>query len=180
MPVDVQTIYLYALIIAGSLTILYLLFGDVFESIIGIGDIAPGSILNPVVILSFLAILSGMGYILEVKESFTSIINLCIAGGVAFVLVSLIHLFILLPLAKSEQSTAESVKSFIGKDGEVITTIPTNGVGEVLILSQFGSTGNIATSITNEVIKEGTLVLVIDVTDEAVLVVSPYKDGKIT
>lgn len=180
LPVDLQSIYLYSLIIAASLTILYLLFGDVFDSIIGIGDITPGSIINPVVILSFIAILSGLGYILEINATLGSLINFIIAVVVAFVLVSLIHFFILLPLSKAEQSTAESIRDLIGKDGEVITTIPTNGVGEILILSQLGSTGNIATSVTNEVITEGTTVLVIDVTDEAVLVVSPYKNGKIT
>ncbi|MGQ0414562.1 phosphate ABC transporter permease, partial [Bacillus sp. HC-TM] len=43
------------------------------------------------------------------------------------------------PIAEAEQNTMQRMDEFIGCKGEVITTIPTEGFGEVLILSQFGS-----------------------------------------
>src|SRR5690625_1088385 len=141
---DIQTLYLYGLIIGGVLTLLYMLFGDVFELIDGIGESTPGSVLNPPVILSFIAVLSGAGYIFEFRNSFDHLTNFVLATLISLVIVSIIHFFVLVPLTKSEQSTATSIADLIGKEGEVIITIPANGIGEVLIRSPFGSTGNIA------------------------------------
>ena len=46
-------------------------------------------------------------------------------------------ILILKPIAEAEQNTVQRMDEFIGCKGEVITTIPTEGFGEVLILSQF-------------------------------------------
>lgn len=176
---DIHTVYLYGLIIAGALTLIYLLFSDVFDSLVSIVDIAPGSILNPVVVLGFISIFSGTGYVLEMRESFGSVTNFIVASIISLILISIIQFFILIPLSKSEQSTAESITDLIGKDGEVITTIPVNGFGEILVSSLLGSTGNVATCIKGAEIMQGTTVLVIDVAKDGVLIVAPYKDGKI-
>src|SRR5699024_5239681 len=153
---DIQTIYLYGLIIGGMITLLYMLFGDVFEVMGAIGDIAPGSILNPTVILSFISVLSGAGYVLELQASFNSLTVFILATLISLVIVGIIHFFILVPLAKSEQNTARSIADYVGQKGEVITTIPTDGVGEVLIKSGLGSTGNIAKCASNTEITQGT------------------------
>src|SRR5690625_581377 len=121
---DIQTIYLYGLIIGGSITLLYMLFGDVFDAIGAIGDVAPGSILNPTVILSFISVLSGAGYIFELRGSFHSLTIFILSTLISLVIVSIIHFFILVPLSKSEQSITMSINDLIGEEGEVITTIP--------------------------------------------------------
>lgn len=170
---DMQTIYLYGLIIGGVITLLYMLLGDVFELIDGIGESAPGSILNLTVILSFISVLSGAGYILEFREAFNSLTIFILATLISLVIVSIIHFFILAPLAKSEQSTAISITDLIGKEGEVITTIPANGIGEVFIKSGLGSTGNIAKCILNTEIIQGTYISVIKIDLDGVLIVEP-------
>lgn len=170
---DIQTIYLYGLIIGGVITLLYMLFGDVFEVIGGIGDVAPGSVLNPTVILSFISVLSGAGYILELKGTLNSLTVFLLATLISLVIVSIIHFFILVPLAKSEQSTASSIADFIGQEGEVITTIPARGVGEVLIKSALGTTGNIAKCASNTEIIQGTIISVIEIDQDGVLIVEP-------
>ncbi|MBU5595094.1 NfeD family protein [Amphibacillus sp. MSJ-3] len=167
---DIQTIYLYGLIIGGVMTLLYMLFGDVFE---GISEITPGCFLNPTVILSFIAVLSGAGYIMELRGSLNSASILVLATLISLVIVSIIHFFILVPLAKSEQSTAISRVDYIGKKGEVIITIPAHGIGEVLIKSGFGSTGNIAKCVSNTGIPQGTLISVIEIDQDGVLIVEP-------
>src|SRR5699024_1973759 len=129
---DMQTIYLYGLIIGGILTLLYTLFGDIFELIEGISEFILGPLLNPTVILSFIAVLSGAGYIMEFRGRMDSLTIFILATLISLVIVSIIHFFILVPLAKSEQSTASSIVDLIGKEGEVIITIPTDGIGEVL------------------------------------------------
>ncbi len=171
--IDIQTIYLYGLITGGSLTLLYMLFGDVFDVIGGIGDVAPGSILNPTVILSFISVLCGAGYVLELRNGFMSVTNLLLAILIAAVVVGLIHFFILVPLSKSEQNTAHSIADFLHKEGEVITSIPTSGVGEVLIRTKLGLSGRMAKSNSNRAIAQGTVVIVKDINEKGVLIVEP-------
>lgn len=154
------------------MTLLYMLFGDVFDAIEGLAEFAPGSILNPTVILSFISVLSGAGYILELRETFDSLTIFIISTLISLIIVSIIHFFILVPLSKSEESTARSIQAFIGKQGEVITSIPAQGIGEVLIKSSLGSSGNIATSASQMEIIQGTNVLVIGI-DDGVLIVEP-------
>jgi len=171
--VDIQTIYLYGLIIGGIITLLYMLFGDVFEVIGGIGDVAPGSLLNPTVILSFISVLSGAGYILELRGTLNSLTVFLLATLIALVIVGIIHFFILVPLARSEQNTARSITDYIGQEGEVITTIPAHGIGEVLIKSALGSTGNIAKCASNAEITQGTFISVIEIDQDGILIVEP-------
>lgn len=168
-----QTIYLYGLIIGGILTLLYMLFGDVLEVIEGIDELAPGSILNTTVILSFIAILSGTGYIMELRGTLNSLTIFILATLFSLVIVSIIHFFILVPLAKSEQNTAIRMRDFIGKEGEVIITIPAFGIGEVLIKTGLGSIGNMAVSASNTEIRQGTFVSVIEIDQDGVLIVEP-------
>lgn len=170
---DIQTIYLYGLIIGGSITLLYMLFGDVFDIVGGIGEVAPGSILNPVVILSFISVFCGAGYVLELREIFSSGTNMLFAVVVAVIIVSIIHFFILVPLSKSEQNTAQSMQDFLHKDGEVILTIPEKGLGEVLIRTELGQSGHVARSATMTEIPQGTLVIVGAIEKNGVLVVEP-------
>lgn len=171
LGVDIQTIYLYGLMIGGALTLLYMLFGDVFDVIGGIGDVAPGSILNPTVILSFIAVFSGAGYVLELRAIFTSGTNILMALLIAVILVGIIHFFILVPLAKSEQSTAHSIRDYLHKEGEVITAIPADGVGEVLLTTKLGLSGQVGKSATGDDIPQGTMVRVVKITEDGVLVV---------
>lgn len=176
LGIDIQTIYLYGLIIGGSITVLYMLFGDVFDAIGSIADIAPGSILNPTVILSFISVLCGAGYIFEIRESFSSVTILILSTLISLAIVSIIHFFILVPLAKSEQNTAHSIEHFMNRNGEVITTIPENGLGEVLIKSSLGLSGNIAKSSTNTQIKQGTCVTVTAIDRNGVFIVKPIEN----
>ncbi|MGB9941644.1 hypothetical protein ACO0DA_00830, partial [Bacillus subtilis] len=67
--VPIQTIYLYTLIIAGSLTLLFLFFGDVFA---GLSEGIP--FLNPTLVLSFFTCFSAGGYIGELVLPLSSLL----------------------------------------------------------------------------------------------------------
>src|SRR5690625_1741253 len=170
---DIQTIYLYDLIICGIITLLLMVFCDVFERMGAICDIAHCSILYPPVILSFISVLSGAGYVFELEGSFNSLTVFILATLISLIIVGIIHFFILVPLAKSEQNTARSIADYVGQKGEVITTIPTDGVGEVLIKSGLGSTGNIAKCASNTEITQGTMISVVEIDQDGVLIVEP-------
>ncbi|MEK3890282.1 hypothetical protein [Bacillus sp. FSL K6-3431] len=166
---SIETIYFSLLIISGSLTILYLFFGDVLEAI---GE-ATG-LLNPVLILAFITFFSAGGFILEKITSLNSIIIIVIAAIGSFLLDLLLNVFILIPMASAEQSLSYTEKSLEGRVGKVILTIPDKGFGEVFIESYSGMISKPAASFEDIPILEGTEVLVIEV-KEGVLYVSPYQ-----
>ena len=83
--------------------------------------------------------LCGLSYIGEYLFSFNSILIFVAAFAISFIGVFIMKILILKPIAEAEQNTVQRMDEFIGCKGEVITTIPTEGFGEVLISSQFGS-----------------------------------------
>lgn len=162
----IQTIYLYTLLISGSLIILYLFFGDVVE---GVSE-ATG-ILNPVLILAFLTFLSAAGYLLEALTALNSILIMVISAIVSLILDTFLNVFVLIPLSKSEESLVYTEDSLKGRIGNVIIPIPENGFGEVLIESISGRISKPAASFDNTFIDEGKKVLIIDVKNGVIYVV---------
>ncbi|MDQ0270841.1 hypothetical protein [Cytobacillus purgationiresistens] len=161
----IETIYLYALIISGSLIILYLFFGDIVE---GIGEAA--GFLNPVLILAFITFMSAAGFILEYLTSINSLIIALIAAGIALLLDILLNVFVLIPMSSAEESLAYTEDSLRGRVGLVILPIPRDGFGEVLIESYSGRISKTAASIDNNEIEEGQKVLVVETKSGAVIV----------
>ncbi len=131
MPIE--TIYLILLIVSGSLTILYLFFGDVLE---GLGE-ATG-FLSPILILAFITFFSAGGYILELLTSLNSFLIMGIAAITAFLLDIILNVFVLVPMSSAEQSLSYTEKSLEGRIGKVIISIPEKGFGEVVIESYSG------------------------------------------
>lgn len=161
----IETIYLYALIISGSLIILYLFFGDIVE---GVGE-ASGFI-NPVLILAFITFMSAAGYILEFLTSWNSLLIALVAAGIALVLDILLNVFVLIPISSAEESLVYTEDSLRGRVGLVILPIPEDGFGEVLIESYSGRISKTAASIDNQTIAEGQKVLVVEAKDNTVVV----------
>lgn len=166
--IPVQTIYLYTLIIAGSLTLLFLFFGDVFE---GLSEAIP--LLHPTLVLSFFTFFSASGYIGETVSPLSLIIAL-ISCLLSVLLVILLHLFVLVPLSSAEESLTYREEDLRGRLGKVITAVPVDGFGEVLIEGIGGTISKSAISFENEQISYGTVVLVVDV-KKGVLSVTPHE-----
>lgn len=88
---------------------------------------------------------------------------------VALVLTLLVHFYIV-PLKKVEASLSYSIDKLKGATGEVITTIPADGMGEVLIKTGLGVNNRSACSYDQTEIPEGSKVLVMDIKDNVFLV----------
>lgn len=157
---SVEQIYLYVLLIMGAATILYVFFGDVTE---GIGEGIP--FLNPAILLAFATLSSATGYVLEVSTAWNSWFVLAAGIVVGLIVDILLYFFILLPMSSAEVSLAYSDESLAGKVAKVITPIPSNGFGEIVIESVSGLLHKRATGYDNEDIDYGKEVLVIDVKD---------------
>ncbi|MFU1720400.1 NfeD family protein [Bacillus velezensis] len=166
-----ETVYLYTLIISGSLTLLILFFQDVFH---GLSEAIPVSFLNPALILSFLTIFSASGYIGEIAAPLSSSVIALLSFVLSVLLVSLLHFFVLVPLSSAEESLAYRETDLKGRVGRVITPVPKDGYGEVIIEGIGGAISKSAVSFDQEQIKYGTAVLVIDVKD-GVLFVTPHE-----
>jgi len=161
----VEQIYLTILLIMGAATILYVFFGDVAE---GIGEGIP--FLNPAILLAFATLTSAAGYLLEVTTSWSSFIIL-IAGIVVGIFVDiLLYFFVLLPMSSAEVSLAYTDESLAGQVAKVITPIPSDGFGEIVIQSVSGLVHKRATGYDNEEIDYGKEVLVIEVSEGTFLV----------
>lgn len=166
-----ETVYLYTLIISGSLTLLILFFQDVFH---GLSEAIPVSFLNPALILSFLTIFSASGYIGEIAAPLSSSVIALLSFVLSVLLVSLLHFFVLVPLSSAEESLAYRETDLKGRVGRVITSVPKDGYGEVIIEGIGGAISKSAVSFDQEQIRYGTAVLVIDVKD-GVLFVTPHE-----
>lgn len=166
-PID--TIYLILLIVSGSLTVLYLFFGDVLE---GIGE-ATG-FLHPILILVFITFFSAAGYIFEVVTSLNSFVIMAISAGIALLLDTLLNVFVLIPMSSAEQSLGYTEQSLEGRVGKIIVSIPEQGFGELVIESYSGMISKPAASFKQTPIAEGSEVLVIEVKN-GVLYVVPYQ-----
>lgn len=154
-----EQLYMYILIFSGALTVLYVFFGDVADA----GDGVP--FLNPAVLLAFFTLLSAGGYLLESATDWSSPVILLAASAAAFFLDLLLYFFVLVPLASAESSIAYTDASLAGQVAKVITPIPVDGFGEVVIETYGGIISKRATGYDNEAIDHGRTVLIIEVTD---------------
>lgn len=159
--VPLATIYLYGLIISGALTVLYVLFADVFH-FHGAGDGGP-HFLNPVLIFAFVTILSASGYLFERLTALHYLLIFGVSAVAALILVTLLNVFVLVPLSSAEESLVYKESDLQGRIGTVITAIPSDGFGEVMIDSTSGRIAKPAASFDGDSIPNGTNVLVVQV-----------------
>lgn len=160
MGYSLETIYLVTLIVCGLLTFVYIFLSDVLE---GIFQFIPDGVLNPTLVLSFLTVSSAAAYLFESFTPMNSVLGLIISLLLALVFVTLLHIFVLVPLSSAEASLNYSEEDLKGRIGKVITSIPEDGFGEVILEGTSGTIAKPAKGFDNERIPIDTKVLVIDV-----------------
>ncbi|WP_285765985.1 NfeD family protein [Peribacillus sp. SI8-4] len=167
--VPVETIYLYGLIIFGGLTFLFILFHDIFSGL------EMPDIFNPTLIFSFLTVFFASGFLLESLTGLNSAMNAVISLLLALSIVTLLNVFVLIPISSAEESLTFHDNDLRGRVGRVLTSVPVDGFGEVLIESISGSIAKTAASYKNEEIVSDTKVLIIEVKN-GVIYVMPHEN----
>ncbi|WP_075982611.1 hypothetical protein [Bacillus massilinigeriensis] len=162
---SIEIIYFSMLVISGLITLLYLFFGDVLE---GTGEIL--GFLSPALILAFVTFFSAIAYLLELFTSFNHTLVIIIGVVGAFILDSILNIFILIPLSSAQESLAYSTNSLKGRVGKVIISIPKDGFGEIVLHNKSGTISKPAASFHHTNIKEGQSVLIIEARDGVVYV----------
>jgi len=166
----IETVYLFTLIVSGSLTLIYILFSDVFDGLFDVPDLP---FLSLQLLLSFATVFSAAGYLFEKYTEFSSSLIGLASGGIALTIVLLLHFFVFVPLKSAETSLGYSEADLEGRIGKVIITLPKDGFGEILIESKSGVISKPAQSIKNEEILSGTEVVVVEMKN-GIARVSPY------
>lgn len=164
-----ETIYLYGFILGGILTVIYILFSDIIE---GAFEALGEGPINPTLILSYLTFFSSMAYLLERFTAINQIIVFLSSAVTAFILVTLLNVFVLVPLSQAEATLAYSDEDLKGRIGTVITSIPEEGFGEVMIQGKGGNIARSAVSFDDVAIPYGEKVLVIEVKNSVLHVTS--------
>ncbi len=99
-----------------------------------------------------------------------------ISGLLAFLSVTLLNIFVLIPLSSAEESNTYAMEDLQGRIGKVITSIPSDGYGEVLISGNSGNIAKSAVSLDNRPIEADSEILIIEIKD-GVLHVTPYESS---
>lgn len=133
-------------------------------------------VLQPVTLISGLTAFGGCGLLFTRWLSFSPELTLLLSavGGVIIAILS--YFFWVKPMEHAETTTGFSVGELQGKLGEVLTTIPQDGLGEVLITMVNGRSNHMAASFSREPIREGSRVVVVEVRDH-VLYVDRFDPG---
>ncbi|WP_084543494.1 hypothetical protein [Gracilibacillus kekensis] len=129
-----------------------------------------GEFFNPLLVFGTLSVVAGSG-VLWTKYSQTNpvyVLLISVLTGIGAYI--LIYHFLVIPMSNAESSTSISVNDLKGRTGEVITTIPATGMGEVLIPSSQGSRHETALSFDRQEIKQGKTIVVVEVKDQLLYV----------
>ena len=153
----VDQIYMYGLLVAGILTLFYVLFGDMADA----GEGLP--LLNPAVLLAFFTLFFAIAFLLEKASGLNSSSIVLVSAIAAVVLDTLLYFFVLLPLKSAEASIAYTEESLLGQVARVIIPIPANGYGEVVLETYGGMISKRATGYDNEPIAQDEQVLIIEI-----------------
>ncbi|GAF66741.1 hypothetical protein BTS2_3644 [Bacillus sp. TS-2] len=156
---DIQQLYFYGLIIGAVLTVIYILLSDILDGLFGFLD----GIFNPTLILSFVTFFCASGYLLERFFPIDSFVIIFLSAGAALLLVTMLNVFILIPLSNADSTLGYSEEDLKGRIGTVITSIPEDGFGEVLIENHSGHISKSAKSFDGDLISQGLEIIVIDV-----------------
>lgn len=168
------TVYWICLLGGLAFSVLALVMGDLLEGVVDAIDALDG-FLDPLSLVGGIATFGGAGILFERLSNLgsTSVLVLSIASGI--LLGVGMHFLYVRPMKESESSTGFSMQEYRGKIGEVLTTIPARGYGEVLISIGLSNTFREAASFHGVEISSGTRIVVVDIVDGDLLV-APFED----
>ena len=119
--------------------------------------------LDPLSFVGGLTVFGGAGILLEEMTTLGAGTAAGLAALIGFGLALLMHFVYVKPMKRSENSTAFSMREYHGKLGEVITAIPPEGYGEVLVTMGASNTFQTAASFDRTPIPSGTRVVVVEI-----------------
>jgi len=173
-----STIYWYCLGGGFAFTLLLFVLGDFLEGALDALDgaleaIDIGSALDPMSFVGGVTVFGGVGLVLDAYTELAPIPEITIAASVAILMALVLHFAYVKPMKQSENSTGFSHAEYVGKTGEIGTTVPASGFGEVYVQMGASTTFQTAASFTGTEIPAGTPVVVVEADRDGTLRVAP-------
>ncbi|MEM1044176.1 MAG: NfeD family protein [Bacteroidota bacterium] len=153
-------------------TVLTLLFGDLLD---GLDFDGLGDVLDPLSFVGGLTAFGGAGVVLGEMTALATVPAAVLAACIGVGLALGMHFVYVKPMKRSENSTGFSMREYHGKLGEVITAIPAEGFGEVLVTMGASNTFQTASSFNGTEIPRGTRIVVVEVRGGDLLV-TPFDE----
>jgi membrane protein implicated in regulation of membrane protease activity len=147
--------------------------GDLFDSV-DLPQILE-FLLDPLSLVGGVAAFGAAGLVYEEWLGLTGTTGAFAAVFSGLIFSVAVHFVYVRPMKRSENSLAFSMREYAGRSGEVITSIPAEGCGEVLITMGVSNTFQSAASFDRTPIPGGARVVVVEVND-GVLWVSALSD----
>ena len=158
-----------------AVSLLLILLGDLLEAAMDALDAFDA--LDPLSIIGGVTVFGGAGLLLDAYSGLAPTPVAVTAGAVAVVASVALHFGYVKPMKQSENSTAFSQAEYAGRTGEVGTSVPAGGFGEVQIRMGASTTFQTAASYGGEPIPGGTPVVVVEVGADGVLHVAPLSEA---
>jgi membrane protein implicated in regulation of membrane protease activity len=168
------TVYWICLLGGLAFTAAAFFVGDVLDGLLDALD-GLDSLLDPLSLVGGLAAFGGAGVILETTANLGAGATAGLAALLGLALAVAMHFLYVRPMKRSENSTGFSMQEYRGKLGEVITTVPARGYGEVLVQMGQSNTFRQAASFDGAEIARGARVIIVDVRDGDLLV-APFEE----
>jgi membrane-bound ClpP family serine protease len=167
-------VYWGCFILGASFALVTVIFGDFLngavDGILNFLSLDGFEFLNPMTWFGGITIFGGMGILFSEYTSLSIWMIAFLSGVIAIILAACMYFFYVKPLNQSENSTSFSIEEHVGRIGEVITTIPPKGFGEILIKVGAGNTNEIAGSYEGDEIPYVAKVVVVEVKDRTLFV----------
>ncbi|SMO88732.1 NfeD family protein [Melghirimyces algeriensis] len=158
------------------LTVIIWLLGDLleglFEGVIG----ASSPFLAPILWTGGLTAFGASGILLTQTTALEGLTLILSSLGIAATISILLYLLVVKPAENAERSSSFRMADLTDREGEVITTIPAVGYGEVLIWTGGGHTNQIASSLLHQSIPQGARVIIHKVEDDTLWVTPVEKN----
>jgi membrane-bound ClpP family serine protease len=127
-------------------------------------------IFQPAVSVSGLTVFGGAGILLMQYSELNAVAVLLGSLLMAVVLSLLVYFLYVKRMNQAENSIGISIYELAGRIGEVSTTIPPQGYGEVVVKAGAGLTNQIAASFEGEQLETGARIVVVEVKNNTVYV----------
>ena len=168
------TIYWYCLGGGFAVTLLLVLVGEVLEAALDALDGAldaldVGDAFDPLSAVAGVSVFGAAGLVLDATLDLADMPEVAFAALIGLVAAVALHFVYVKPMKASENSTAFSVREYVGKTGELTTGVTASGFGEVVIRMGASTTFQTAASFDGSPIASGTDVVVVEVDAEGVL-----------
>jgi hypothetical protein len=174
----VPEVYWICLLGGLALAVVVLFVGDVLDGVLdGALDALGHGLLDPLSLVGGVTAFGGAGVVLTETTALGDGATAALAAAAALLLALGLHFAYVRPMKRGENSTAFSLKEYVGRAGEVNTAVPPRGYGEVLVRMGASTTFQPAASADGSAIPAGTPVVVVEVEPDGALRVVPFEEG---